>query len=389
MPTRTCADRVPVEVPRLVEVGRSAGLAAVGVTRAERFARTRHDLEVRRSAGLHAGMQFTYRRPERSADPGGALPDACSLVVGAAAYPSAGSDPDPAARPAGRVARYAADDRYGVLTAALRAIAAELASAGWRTRVLADDNALVDREAARRAGIGFYGKSTNLLLPGLGSWFVLGAVLTDAPLEPAPSRVADSCGSCVRCLDGCPTAAIVAPGVVDARRCLAWLLQQPGSFPREFRRALGDRIYGCDDCQEVCPPNRGAATRVEVPPGPGAGPGRWVPLLDILGWSDAEVLARVGRWYLPGRDPAVVRRNALVALGNTADPGDARVVAALDRALADDDPVLRGHAVWAARRLGLTDLVARRSADERDPDVLAELAATVGPRSPADGTEAT
>ncbi len=114
-----------------------------------------------------------------------------------------------------------------------------------------------------------------------------------------------------------------------------------------------------------------------------------MPLLDILGWSDAEVLARVGRWYLPGRDPAVVRRNALVALGNTADPGDARVVAALDRALADDDPVLRGHAVWAARRLGLTDLVARRSADERDPDVLAELAATVGPRSPADGTEAT
>ena len=124
--------------------------------------------------------------------------------------------------------------------------------------MVADDNALVDREAAYRAGLGWYGKNANLLLPGEGSWFVLGSVVTDAPAAPPsrPRRCADGCGTCTRCLDGCPTGAIVAPGVVDARRCLAWLLQVEGAFPREHRVALGDRLYGCDDCQEVCPPNR-------------------------------------------------------------------------------------------------------------------------------------
>ena len=121
--------------------------------------------------------------------------------------------------------------------------------------MVADDNALVDREAAVRAGLGWYGKNSNVLLPGAGSWFVLGTVITDAPL-PSSSRLSDGCGPCRRCLDGCPTGAIVAPGVVDARRCLAWLVQAPGSIPEDFRPAIGDRMYGCDDCQEVCPPNR-------------------------------------------------------------------------------------------------------------------------------------
>src|SRR5690606_2934259 len=120
----------------------------------------------------------------------------------------------------------------------LGAVAAELTAAGWRARVLADDNALVDRAAAARAGIGWFGKNANLLLPGLGSWFVLGSVITDAPVVPTEVPVADRCGSCTRCLEACPTGAIVAPGVVDARRCLSWLLQADGSFPREHRAAL-------------------------------------------------------------------------------------------------------------------------------------------------------
>src|SRR5438105_6711215 len=153
---------------------------------------------------------------------------------------------------------------------------------GWRARVLADDNALVDREAARRAGLGWYGKNANVLLPGAGSWFVLGSVVTDAPLPPADHEVPDGCGSCTRCLDGCPTGAIVAPGVVDARRCLAWLVQQPGSFPVELRAALGDRIYGCDDCQEVCPPNHRAERDGRLlGHHADADDEAWVPLLEV------------------------------------------------------------------------------------------------------------
>src|SRR5206468_10088510 len=135
--------------------------------------------------------------------------------------------------PCGRVAAYAAQDAYGPLRAGLGAIAARLHEVGWQARVLVDDNALVDREAAYRAGLGWYGKNANVLLPGAGSWFVLGSVVTDAPLPAADHEVPDGCGSCTRCIDACPTGAIVAPGVVDARRCLAWLVPARGPFPGE------------------------------------------------------------------------------------------------------------------------------------------------------------
>src|ERR1019366_2825144 len=118
---------------------------------------------------------------------------------------------------------------------------------GWRATVVCDDNALVDRAAAHRAGLGWFGKNSLILLPGLGSWFVLGTVVTDAPLPAVdPSEApphGDGCRTCSRCLTGCPTGALVAPGVLDARRCLAWLVQEPGSFPEEYRQALGGRIY--------------------------------------------------------------------------------------------------------------------------------------------------
>jgi len=375
---------------RVCAAGLAAGLAAVGVAAAEPFEGTRAHLLERRARGLHAGMQFTYRRPERSADPTAALPGARALVVGARAY-DAGTPAPPPGVAVGRVARYAATDTMAPLVTSLGAVADVLRAAGWRTRVLADDNALVDREAARRAGIGFYGKSTNLLLPGRGSWFVLGAVLTDAPLT-ATARAAtaagegaraaggedhDGCGACTRCLDGCPTGAIVAPGVVDARRCLAWLLQQHGTFPRAHRRALADRIYGCDDCQEVCPPNHGARRGEPASVDGVGGPGRWVPLVELLRADDAELLARIGRWYVPRRDPVVVRRNALVALGNVGDPADPEVRRLLADVLASPDPVLRGHAVWAARRLGLDELVAPLRGHEADPAVRSELDAPV------------
>jgi epoxyqueuosine reductase len=250
----------------LLALGRDAGLDAVGIAPAEPFMSTRSDLEARKAAGLHGGMQFTYRNPARSTDPSATLAGARSLVVGALSYRR--KRPAPDERPAsGRVARYSWVDFYAPLRAALQIVADRLADDGWSARVVADSNALVDREAAYRAGLGWYGKNANLLIPGEGSWFVLGSVVTDAPLEPTggDAPVADGCGACTRCIDACPPSAIVAPGVVDARRCLAWLVEAPGSFPVEFREALGDRIYGCDDCQEVCPPNRVVDRRADAP----------------------------------------------------------------------------------------------------------------------------
>lgn len=370
----------------LAAIGRSHGLAAVGVTAADVFTETLGDLLDRRRRGLHGEMQFTYRNPERSTDPTRILPGARSLVVGAWGYRREdrndedeeerwGGPVKSPRRPQARVARYAQRDHYASLRLALSAVAERLRADGWRATVVCDDNALVDRAAAHRAGLGWFGKNSLLLLPGLGSWFVLGSVVTDAPLStspsdsargadrgsdpaPAPAAHGSGCGTCSRCMTACPTGALVAPGVLDARRCLAWLVQAPGSFPVEFRDALGDRIYGCDECQTVCPINRLAERR--EPPAPAESDGEAeVDLLGLLGSSDADLLERHGRWYTAGRQPRYLRRNALVALGNIGDGNDPATEAALRRALGDPDPMITEHAAWAAQKLGRDDLVGR------------------------------
>lgn len=339
-----------VSVDHLRQVGIDAGLVAVGFTGVEPLLEARKALEDRRQLGLNGSMQFTYRNPRRSTEPAALLPGAASLVVGAWPYPGGDAPPDSGgspsrANPTGRVARYATDDHYAALRAALGAIADVLDSAGHRTRVVADDNALVDRAAAHRAGVGWFGRNANILVPGHGSWVLLGAVVTDASLVPS-EPVADGCGTCRRCIDACPTGAIIAPGVVDARRCLAWIVQAPGSIPPEHRRALGDRLYGCDDCQEVCPPSRRSPEgAVEI------GAGGWVDLIDLLSCSDEELLERHGRWYIAGRDVRHLRRNALVALGNVGDPSDDAVRAVLHKASGSGDELLAEHARWALSRL--------------------------------------
>ncbi len=374
MPGRLVGVMQPVDsvsVPSLAALrgeGVGAGLDVVEIASAEPFVEVRQTLERRKAEGLHGGMAFTYLRPARSTDPEQALPAARALVVGARSYlvERPGGTPD---GPVGEIARYAWEDHYAQLKHGLKAVAAVLTDHGWRARVLADDNAMVDRAAAHRAGIGWWGKNANLLLPGLGSWYVLGSVVTDAPLQVSAAPIEDRCGPCTRCLEGCPTGAITAPGVVDARRCLSWLLQAQGPFPREHRIALGDRIYGCDECQEVCPPNRRAPVR--------AASGRErqsAPLLDLLDDDDAVVLRHADRWYIPKREVRYVRRNALVVLGNVGDGRDPEVAAQLSRYLRDPDPLLRAHAVWAARCLGREDLLAALG-HEADPVVLEELAA--------------
>jgi epoxyqueuosine reductase len=366
----------------ICEVGRAAGLDRVGVAGAEPFVDARAALDERKAAGLAGSMQFTYRNPGRSTEPDRALAGVAALVVGARRYDREVLDPPAGLGVPARVARYAAGDHYGELRRGLDVVAERLVADGWSARVVLDDNALVDRAAAHRAALGWFGKNANILVPGLGSWVVLGSVLTTAPLPPAQEVVADGCGPCRRCLDGCPTGAIVEPGVVDARRCLAWLVQAEGVFPDAHRVALGDRLYGCDDCQEVCPPSRRSGWSPlpdepvpdELVPAPAES---WVDALDVLAADDAALLARFGRWYIPGREPRYLRRNALIVLGNTASARAPAVRRAVAGALAGGDALVAAHAVWAARRLGADDLVAAAvadgSLDAHDPQVRAEL----------------
>lgn len=356
-------------IDELVEIGRAHGLEQVGFCSADVFEETRRTLHERRDAGLHATMQFTYRNPERSTDPARAVAGARSIVVGALSYRRRSTDPAAGTAP-GRVGEYVWEPYYERLRAALGEIAERLRRDGHRALVLVDDNALVDRAAAHRAGIGWWGKNSNLLVPGKGSRFALGSVVTDADLGATSAPLADGCGPCRRCIDSCPTGAIVADGVIDANRCLAWLVQASGVFPVEYRRALGDRIYGCDDCQATCPPNV-ALDRADPAPVTAGSP--FVDLVELLEMDDETLLDRYGVWYIAERAPRYLRRNALVALANADAPPPERVRPLLDRLLRSADPIERGHAVWAAAALDHRDLLAA-VADDDDPLVQAELA---------------
>jgi epoxyqueuosine reductase len=356
-------------------ITRCHGIEHLGVAPAAVMDRARHILLERRAAGLHDEMQFTYRNPERSTDPQQTVAGARSIIVAARSYLIDAFDADQAVQAvqadqaeaaaegggecsrSGRVARYAWVDHYGALRAGLEEIADALRAAGHQARVLADDNAMVDREVAHLAGLGWFGKNANLLIGGAGSYFVLGSVVTTADyLDEMTPPVPDGCGSCGRCLDACPTAAIVAPGVVDARRCLAWLVQRRGSFPLEFRSALGDRIYGCDDCQEVCPPTVRLGERHRLPTSSDdAVVERRVDLVGLLEASDEILLARHHRWYIADRDPRWLRRNALVVLGNIGHSRDSEVIAVLERYGADSDPLLAEHARWALEQIAARD----------------------------------
>ncbi len=359
----------PAYLESLLQFARELGLDRVGVTDASPLSRARVAIDDRKARGLSDTMGFTYRNPSRSTDPTTAVEGARSIIVAARSYHS--DQPDHPGGISARVARYAQDDHYTPLRQALQKVALRLRADGYRAVVFADENNLVDREVAYRAGLGWFGKNANILLPGAGSFFSLGSIVTTAVLAPALQPAPDGCGTCRACYDECPTQAIVADGVIDARRCLAWLVQKPGIFPREFRVALGDRLYGCDDCQTSCPPTVRLHSRHHARIAPIAGPGAFVDVIELLNESNESLLEKYGSWYLAERDPRWLRRNGLIILGNIAPVNNSAldnsvmspVEQVLRRYLRDIDPMLRLHALWAAVRLDRRDLVESLAVD--------------------------
>jgi epoxyqueuosine reductase len=322
-----------VELRRLAD---ELGLDAVGVARAEPYAGTERHIEERRARGLFAGMRFTTARPAQSCHPERLLEGARSVVSAALCYwrPEAPLEPGE-----GRLARYTWDDGYAELREKLDALGRRL---GGAYRVLVDANQHVDREAAARSGVGFYGKNTMLITPRHGSWVVLGTLVTDVELELTAPLPTD-CGACTLCIDACPTGAIDEPGTLDANRCLSWSTQAPAPIPVEHRAALGAQVYGCDICQDVCPWNRGTRKRRRgLPEG--------VEHVDLVEWleADAAVVGAYDRLYVPKNDPRWLRRNAAVALGNV---GGTEHAAPLERAAAGDDELVAEHARWALARI--------------------------------------
>ena len=331
--------RGPVLRDRLQDIALDHGCSGFGVTTAEPFEGLAAVMESRMDAGLASTLAFTYRDPETASNVRRSVPWAERLITVAYAYqPEAGTAAPGVATL--RIARFADGDAYVGLRAALEAMAVHLADAGHRSEVLVDDSRLVDRAAAVRAGIGWWGKSSMVLVPGVGPWVLIGSVATDAPLD-TDAPMERSCGSCVACIPACPTNAIVADGVLDARRCLAHLLQAPGMIPVEFRAAVGDRLYGCDDCLTACPPGKRALATASAMPGP--------TIAGILGATDRELLETYGHFYLPSRRPRILRRNALIAAGNDRSEPLVSIVVGY---VGHPDWLLRAHAAWAIGELG-------------------------------------
>jgi epoxyqueuosine reductase len=322
----------------LTELATELGIDAVGVTSVEPYEDAERDIRERRERGLFADMRFTMARPEVSCHPASLLDGARSVIAAAQCYYRDGVEPG---RDEGRLPRYTWRDEYAVLRNRLDELGRRL---GGSYRVLVDDNDHVDRAAAVRAGIAFYGKNTMAITRRHGSWVVLGAVVTDVAIELSPPLELD-CGECRLCIDACPTGALDEPGELDATKCLSYWTQAPAPIPEPYRHELGASVYGCDVCQDVCPWNRGIEKRRRStdPSHEGA-----VSLADWLERDGAELVTDLRRLYVPRNDARWLRRNALVAAGNVGTPALEPLVAA---GCADDDPVIREAAEWARRRL--------------------------------------
>ena len=334
------------------------GFDVVGIARADALDRDGQALAAWLRSDYQATMAWMARDPAMRADPRRVLPGCRSVIVAGMNYwPGAEATRPTAGRP--RTAAYALGrDYHKVLGRRLRRVADWLAErTETAARAFVDTGPVLERAWTERAGVGWIGKNANLIHPRLGSWLLLGEILSVAELDADPGPHADRCGRCTACLDACPTRAIVEPGVVDSNLCISyWTIEHRGPVPHAIRSGIGEWIFGCDVCQEVCPWNvRFAATRADEA----------FERREDLGALDAEALVGMDEGSFRARYSGTslmratwrgMRRNACIVLGNR---GDASALTVLGAALDDADAMIRGHAAWAIGRIG--GAVARRA----------------------------
>jgi epoxyqueuosine reductase len=365
----------------VLDEARAAGFVAARVTTpAAMGAVVAERLQEFLRQGRHGDMAWMATTADRRRHPLGMWPETRSIVMLGLNYAPYGDPLAVLVEPSrAAISCYAQGrDYHDVVKAGLKRVAGALAQAsGVEVKVFVDTAPLMEKPLAEAAGLGWLGKHTNLVSRQHGSWLFLGAILTSAELEPDAAEV-DHCGNCRRCLDICPTDAFPAPYQLDARRCIAYLtIEHKGHIAAEFRKAIGNRVFGCDDCLAVCPWNKFAVAardmrleaREEL---------RSPRLAELLALDDAAFRRRFAGTPVKrtGRDR--VLRNALIAAGNSGDTG---LVPAVQRLLQDHSPLVRAMAVWALSQLGDTAIWAsarrRNAARETDPAVRAEWRARV------------
>ena len=338
------------------ECALEAGFDLVRVTSADEFVRDREAALERIKAGLMDGLPwYTESRVLRGADPGQLLPGARSVISLGLSYFVPAKPKPTRLNAAGKVASYARGrDYHRVMKSRMRDYVRVLDSrldTSIPARWYVDDGPMLDRAAAARAGLGWFGKNTNILTPSHGSWIFLGQVITGLDLKP-DLPLQKTCGSCVRCIDACPTRAIVAPYVIDNARCISHLtIENRGPIPLELRPLVGDWVFGCDICQEVCPVNRKArpanAPIPNLPQSIGPAGDETVlelDLVELLELTEEGFRSRFRGSPVARAKRVGLQRNACVALGNRRE---ARAVPALLNALKNGEPLVRGHAAWA------------------------------------------
>jgi epoxyqueuosine reductase len=343
---------------------RALGFCAIGVTSAERFSEAETAAAYRTQQGLMDGLSWwSEARAHASADPRRATVAARSLIALAFAHPASESTPFPFEGegrgggshegPRGRIAAYAlGHDYHEVLLERMQPLLAMLRERGHVAKTYVDHGWMLDRAAAARAGLGWLGKNTNLLVPGVGSNVLLAEIVTSAELEP-DQPLKKTCGSCDACMRICPTGALIEPGVLDNRRCISfWTIEHRGVIPIDMRPLIGDWIFGCDLCQEICPVN--VSPRAAEPDARALE--AFGPLTDARPRLEELLTLDEESFRVRFRNSAVWRsrrsgllRNVSIALGNIADRSS---VPALATALDDAEPLVRGHAAWALGRLG-------------------------------------
>jgi epoxyqueuosine reductase len=360
----------------MLEAAPSLGIDKIGIASADPFVSLKQILLRHRELGRESG--FEEPDIEKRTNPALLFENPQSIIAIAIAYPSKLKDPpksEPGAR-RGIMSRSAwGDDYHKVLRDRLAKLEAWLRERvpDLRVESMVDTGALSDRAVAERAGIGWSAKNCSIISPELGSWIYLGEMITNVPFEP-DEPITESCGSCTKCIDACPTDALVGPGQLDSSRCISFVTQTKGMVSDEFMRKIGNRLYGCDTCQTVCPINRGKnwTHQPELQPDNELAKPLLVPLLTI---GNKEFQTRYGSTSSAWRGKKPIQRNAVIALGNFKE---ASAVPDLIRVLEQDTrPVLRGTAAWALARIGgeqAEEALHAASSKESDEEALQAIA---------------